>query len=114
MINQQVVLSVWALCLDEDNKTPEQDALSGIIATKEMKEVSLGSYFDPTWADNQEMPAIRLYVSLLYHFENLTETFNFNLVASVLEVMESTSTANVYEIVDNFDKAVDPIALIFT
>ena len=43
---------------------------------------------------------MRLYVSLLYHFENLVETMNVNLVASVLDVMESATSANVYEIVE--------------
>lgn len=55
------------------------------------------------------MPGIRLYVSLLQHFENVTEATNVNLVASVLEVMEAKQTANVYDIVEQFDRAVDPV-----
>ena len=65
-VNQQVVRSLWASCLNYEDKSPEQDALRGIITTKEIKENSLGRYFDPYWADNpQEMLAILLYVALL-------------------------------------------------
>lgn len=63
------------------------------------------------------MPAIRLYVQLMYYFENLMESTNVNLVtkvASVLDVMEAVTSANVYDIVKRFDKAVDPVASQFT
>ena len=80
-----------------------------------MKEVSLGKTFDPSGDFKpQNMPGIRLYVTLLYHFGNITEASNINLVSSVLEVMASADTANVYEITDKFDKAVDPVASTFT
>ena len=60
------------------------------------------------------MQAICLYVQLMYYFENLTEATNVNLVASVLDVMEAAASANVYDIVERFDKAVDPVASQFT
>lgn len=100
-VNRQIVRSVWSSCLDEDLKTPEQDVIRGIVATKEYLEILMGKKFDANWAWKPcLMPGIRLYVSLLHHFENVTEATNVNLVASVLEVMEAAQTANVYDIVE--------------
>ena len=48
-VNRQIVLSIWGWCLDDNNKSPKQDALRGILATKEMKEVSLGENLRSFW-----------------------------------------------------------------
>jgi len=114
-INRQMVCSIMASCLDESNKSMEQAALRGIIVTKEFKDVSLGKFFDPQWAwEPWKMPGVRLYLTLMHHFENLQEVSNVNLVSSVLEVMEASQTVNVYNIIEMFDKAVDPVAQSFT
>lgn len=113
-INHQIVCSVWASCLDNANNSATQDAIRGIITTKEFKDVSLGKVFDPQWAwDPWAMPGVRLHMGLLYHFENLQEASNVNLILSVLQVMEAAQTANVYYIIDMFDRAVDPVAHTF-
>ena len=73
---------------------------------KEMKDISLGLHFDMSWIlKSYNMPVIRLYVALMYHFENLTKATDVNLVASVpmLDIMESAQTSNVYEIVEKFN-----------
>ena len=114
-INRQIVKAFQDTMIRAGDNSQEQDALHAILLTKEMRDVALGKIYSIVWVEKPWlMPAIRCYVGLLHHFENLNEQTNVNLVTKMAEVLAAAETDSVQAIAQRFEAVVDPLVKTFT
>ena len=77
--------------------------------------MALGKIYSVVWVEKPWfMPAIRCYMGLLHHFENLIEQTNVYLVTKMAEVLTTAKTDSVQAIAQRFEAIVDPLAKTFT
>eukprot|EP00961_Rhodomonas_salina_P044813 601717-Rhodomonas_salina.2 len=101
-------------------RTPEQNAIYGILCTKYMKEVSVGKHYSPEWIGTKyyKHPAIIALSEsqLKFHFESVTESTNVNLTAKLTAALQTHTDVNINEVAHQFEKVtvIDPIAQAYT
>eukprot|EP00961_Rhodomonas_salina_P242500 3275577-Rhodomonas_salina.1 len=95
---------------------PEQDAMIHILCTKFMTEVGIGKHYKAAWVGPLffNNPAVVLYAQIKYYFESVTETSNVNLAAELIAALQTQLDANINEVVQKFEKVIDPIAQTYT
>eukprot|EP00961_Rhodomonas_salina_P077514 1039780-Rhodomonas_salina.1 len=96
--------------------TPEQDAMMHILCTKFMTEVGIGKHYKAVWVGPLffNNPAVVLYTQIKYYFESVTETSNVNLAAELIAALQTQLDANINEVVQKFEKVINPIAQTYT
>ena len=60
------------------------------------------------------MPAVCIYVQLMYFYESLTDTTNVNLITEMSRVLVDTKTETVYKAREDFDRVLEPMGRNFT